>query len=157
MDEKMIRKQLYEKYGSLFKRYTQENAYIRLWLLYRELSVTIEAEYVPNPNYDVVLMAFINKNIVFKPESVRMIEDNSLWNLHGFRFIEDSEDGTYFGRLIMLIVGHYGLSISQIQNIAHISDPEYCLICWSMYCVYNGWACAKRLDLSCGTNSWVEL
>lgn len=145
MDENKIRtvqKYLYEKYGNIFNM----SPYARLWILYRELSIDLGVEYVSHPDYGVILeeaLAVFNEKIIFISDSLKMIENNSLWNLCGIRE-ESVFDSYYFGRLIMLIMGHYGLTTEQIESITHVIDPESCLLGWTMHCLYNGWCYTSR-------------
>ena len=148
-----VRSYLNEKYDGMFRHYTKCNAYNRLWLLYKELNMSIEAEYVPHPSYGDILLPYTKSKIVFIRNKLKMIEDNSLWSCYGQRFIEGGEKDYYFGRLVMLLLGHYGLSLGEIRDICHIEDPKGSLLSWVRHCIRKGWCCPKRVESTPVINS----
>ena len=148
MDVTKIRSYLNDKYDGAFRRYTKGNAYNRLWLLYKELNMSIEAEYVPHPSYGEILLPYTKSKIAFIRNKLKMIEDDSLWSCYGQRFIEGGEKDYYFGRLVMLLLGHYSLSLGEIRDICHIEDPQSCLLSWVRHCIRKGWCCTKRAELT---------
>lgn len=148
MDAVRITLYLNEKYDGMFRRHTKSNAYNRLWLFYKELNINIDIEYVSRPKYGEILLPYTKTKIAFITNKLKMVEDNSLWSCYGQRFVEGSKNDYHFGRLVMLLMGHYGLSLGEIKDICHIEDPKECLLKWVRHCINKGWCCSKRVELT---------